>query len=243
MSQQCVSKLELLSYFTGDLNESRCRDIVLHIERCRECSSSLEALSQKQLRFLEKYPNPQIDQKKTVPPGVFKPLLSIAASLIMVVTAVLYLQINKNVPERIKGTEKIEMFVLGDNNVVEKRSSKQYYPGERIQFSYSSAGEKYFMLMSMDATGKTFVYFPAGDSAAMMLKNGAGVPLSSSIQLDNYIGMEVYIAVFSEKRFMVNDIVNRMKSAFKRTGSLDHMNNVLYGYHIECFLIEKRQRP
>jgi hypothetical protein len=99
------------------------------------------------------------------------------------------------------------------------------------------------MLMSMDQNGKTFVYFPSGDSVAMPLKKGAGIPLSSSIELDNFVGMEVYIAVFSDKRFIVNDVVSAMKTAHDRSGDIKHMSRTLSGYDIKSFLIEKRQRP
>jgi hypothetical protein len=242
MSEQCVSKLELLLYFSGDINELRRREIVLHIERCSECSESLKSLSLKQQQFLEKYPKPQIDNRKTVALRVYTRFFAIAASLFLAVTAVLYLQINNGIHERIKGSEKIEMFVLSDKNTIEKRTSTVYYPGERIQFSYSSSGKKYFMLMSMDETGKIFVYFPSGDSVAMLLKKGAGVPLSSSIELDNYIGMEVYMAVFSDKKFIVNDVVAAMKAAYNQSGSFERMSRQLNSYTIKSFIIEKRQR-
>ncbi|NLD92410.1 MAG: DUF4384 domain-containing protein [Fibrobacter sp.] len=243
MSEQCVSKLELLAYFSGDINEVRHQQIALHIEQCSKCSASFESLSLKQQQFLEKYPIPKVDNKKTVSLRINTRFFAIAASLLLTVTTVLYVQMSNGIHERIKGAEKIEMFVLSDKNTVEKRTSTVYYPGERIQFSYSSSGEKYFMLMSMDETGKTFVYFPSGDSVAMLLKKGSGVPLSSSIELDNYIGMEVYMAVFSDSRFMVNDVISGIKAAYNRTGSFGRMSKTLSGYSIESFLIEKRQRP
>ncbi len=242
MSEQCVSKLELMAYFSGDINEVRRHEIALHIDQCSECSASLESLSLKQQQFLEKYPIPKVDNKKKVSLRINTRFFAIAASLLLAVTAVLYVQMNNGIHERIKGAEKIEMFVLSDKNTVEKRTSTVYYPGERIQFSYSSSGEKYFMLMSMDETGKTYVYFPSGDSVAMLLKKGAGVPLSRSIELDNYIGMEVYMAVFSDNRFIINDVVSGMKTALYRAGSLERMSKTLSGYSIESFLIEKRQR-
>jgi hypothetical protein len=242
MSEQCVSKLELLAYFSGDINEIRRHEIALHIEMCSECTASLESLSMKQLWFLNKYPKPQVDIRKTVPLRLYTRFISIAASLVLAVTALLYLQMNNSIHERIKGSEKVEMYVLGDNNA-EKRLSSVYFPGERIQFSYSSSGKKYFMLMSMDETGKTFVYFPSGDSVAMMLKKGAGIPLSSSIELDNYTGMEVYIAVFSDSRFIVRDVVSALKAAYNRSGSFERMSKTLSGYHTESFIIEKRLRP
>jgi hypothetical protein len=243
MSEQCVSKLELMAYFSGDINEFRRREIAMHIELCSECSAVLESLSLKQQQFLEKYPKPVVIKRKTVSLRMYTRFVAIAATLVLIVTAVRYLQINNSVHERIKGTERIEMYVLGDNNTIEKRTSSVYYPGERIQFSYSSSGRKYFMLMSMDETGKTFIYFPSGDSVAMMLKKGAGIPLSRSIELDSYTGMEVYMAVFSDSIFVVGDVISGMNNEYRRSGSVERMSKTLSGYHIESFLIEKRQRP
>jgi hypothetical protein len=133
--------------------------------------------------------------------------------------------------------------VKGIDGTIEERASHRYYPGEHIQFIYSCSKRNRFMLFSLDEQGAFSTYLPAAGDSAITLPRGADLPLPNSILLDEYIGRELFIAVFSERPLAVPTVKSIILKQYAKAGSLDAVNPAsMKEFNAHTFLITKAER-
>jgi hypothetical protein len=73
----------------------------------------------------------------------------------------------------------------------------------------------------MDTTGAVVTYFPQSHDSSLALDRGQDIPLPNSIALDEYTGRELFMGVFSEKRFFVPHLVEKLKASFEKSHAID----------------------
>ncbi len=151
--------------------------------------------------------------------------LALAATLVLVVGGpLLYTALKQESYHGIKGGAGIKIAVQNLAGDIEKRIDNTYYPGESIQFLYSCSDKNYLILLGIDENGKVSIYFPDAHDSSIALQKGADIPLPQSIRLDEYIGKELFIAFFSDKRLHVPDIRDQVLTAFNDARSLEKLS-------------------
>jgi hypothetical protein len=193
--------LMLMSYVCDDLDVCTAECIKNHLQQCATCRDVVMQLQNERETFLQLYPKPVVPhmpvRAKTVAFRT-RTLVAMAASLILIAsTGYVVVNLNKGDGYRIKGTTQLDLYVQDENGASVKSDRRDFYPGDKIQFSYSSGANRYFMLLSIDTSSSVTFYYPSEGDSSMEIIPGQQCPLPNSIVLDDYIGPELYLAVFT----------------------------------------------
>lgn len=223
MTCEKYGKVTLFSYVTGDLPSAAMPEVELHLRDCTACTAFVADIRKEQAAFLEAFPaisaapSPARSRLVRFPP--WRTALALAASLILAAgTATLLVNRQTGDGYRTKGAVALKLFVQDSAGVPAERTAPVCVPGERIQFTYSCGNERYFMLMSVDGTGAVSVFYPARGDSSVAIEPGNDLPLPNSIVLDDYIGKEWYVAVFSTRPLHVGTVAGEVRRAFGRHG-------------------------
>lgn len=247
------NKLELTSFVTEDVNEEKRKLIENHIINCSECSKIVNQLKSDQNDFLNKFPQPinTTDTKNNIistSKSYWTKIIPIAALLIFAVTINFYYNHSvKNstmlVAHGLKGEMGATLVVLNENNSIEERTNHIYYPQEKIQIKYSASDFLNLISFSIDNKGIIYTYCPEESDSSFIIQNGSGIPLPNSIVLDNYLGDELFITVFSKNRVSVPYIKKEIENAFLETKNLNKFNLDLgKNFYISQTLIKKQAK-
>jgi hypothetical protein len=233
-----------MSLIAGDLDKFTEKAFNEHCKTCLSCDTEMKKLEKEKKEFLSQYPVPEklpsiIKMKKTK--SVPMTLFALAASLIIVFTAGFSIFSGKNDGYRIKGTTQIGLFVQDEKGNPVKRDENNYYPGEKIQFTYSCGENRYFMLLSADSNHMVTVYYPSEGDTSIRLEPGRDVPLPNSIILDSYIGPELYLAVFSAFPLHTTHITNKLLSTLKQSENLSKLHFEIDNAIVQGIAIEKKE--
>ncbi len=247
MSGHAVDKLAIASYVTDDLPQRKRTELETHLRECGVCRAYYEQLVRERENFLDRFPFEQSTPSRphnVVSFPVPSRLYAIAACFLVLLTGVwIYYASQKPDTMRIKGGSDIRVVVQGIDGTIEERSSHIYYPGERIQFIYSCADRNNFMLFGLDEKGTLTTYLPAKGDNSMTLTKGADIPLPHSILLDDYIGNELFIAVFSAQQLSVSNMKQYIMKQYTDAGTVDTIRfKKTNNFIISSILITKQIR-
>jgi hypothetical protein len=228
MEMHDIDKIDLLTFVTGGSDEKNAARVQAHILGCDSCRSYVERFRSENDSFLGSHP---IDE--TVPSFASAPtgrpvrfrmrsIYGIAASIVIAFTTGYLLRPQEPMPSsRTKGAVGLTLYVKNAQGEIEKRKEQVYSAGERIQFLYSCDERNKFILLSIDASGAVTQYFPFQGDSSESLEPGQDIPLSHSILLDEYVGKELFIGVFSEKKLPAAAVKGQLRADFDRTRNID----------------------
>jgi hypothetical protein len=223
-------KVDLLAFATGSLNDFDSKRIKSHLESCASCRKYVLEFKAQSTEFLEKNPStawlkPEsavAAAKKAPPIFPFRKVYGIAASLAILCTTMYFFNGRESLPlSRVKGSTGLTLVVKNMTGKIERRDTQTYSAGERVQFIYSCERRNKFILMSIDTTGSITQYYPLKGDSSEVLEPGCDIPLSHSILLDEYIGRELFIGVFSERKLSAQDVRDRVLMDFNRTKTFE----------------------
>lgn len=209
-------KLTLLEYITGNLSPEGGSEVAGHLRHCDECASFVNSAEDERSQFLRDFPEHRhvtVIEKKSGNQIMLRRMFAIAATLIVVITGSSVLLRRQEASFTTKGEVALHLFVLDNNGKPTTRESMIYFPGERIQFSCSCGMERYLILLSSDTAGEITRYYPVEGDSSQLVASGADIALPHSIQLDDYIGDELYIAVFSAHPLALSPVIDKVKAA------------------------------
>ena len=238
--------LTLMSFVSEDFDERTMSEIVNHLGRCIECDTVVNRLRREKEDFLQLYPVSPYSSEPTgakIIPFRARSILAIAASLFITVTAGFYV-LTHDQPDgyRIKGATQLDMYVLDETGVPSKRGDSIYYPGERIQFTYSTGRNRNLILLSIDTSRVITLFYPSQKDSSVKLAPGRDLPLPHSITLDGYIGPELYVAIFSASPLSIIDVKEKLKGSLNRSGTFEDLRLNLDNAEIHSVYISKMER-
>ncbi len=222
------NRLALTAYLTGDLDPKRRIAIERHLAACGSCRGALERMRKERDAFNARMPFDSVIEAGRRPTSarsrLIKPWYALAAGLVLAVGALTVLQQTVDRPTyRTKGAASIQIHVMSEDGTPDTRKDHRYLPGERIQISYSCGRRRYFMLLSIDQDGRISTYSPNASDSSIALQPGAAIPLPYSIELDEYRGAELFVAVFSSEPVALTALKDRLAETFRKTGDLDSL--------------------
>jgi hypothetical protein len=240
MKNHVINKIQLTSYFVGDIDHALSQKLCDHLKHCSSCNEYLNTLKTEKETFLKIHAFEEI----TLPDKsmnddrlsfrIMPKIYGLAASFLVFITAGFFLLQHSEPGSRIKGEVTLKLFVKNSSGAIEKRGEQRYYPGEKVQFLYSCGSRNKFMLLSIDTSGTISQYYPSKGDSSILLEPGQDVPLPHSILLDNYIGEELFVGVFSEKPLYCPPIKKAVQASFDRSRSLDSIS----GFPANCTTIK-----
>lgn len=199
----CPSDLAFDNWFSRDLAPEQRLHLEAHLQECARCRRRHAAFSEERAAFLAERPwtgpGSHGVRKKAQRLWAIVPALAAAAAV------TLWLVRTSDVGDggvRLKGAEHVGYFIEHAQGAERGAPERPVHPGDRIRFTYSSAGPAYLAIYAFDASGVASVYFPAGEIAAH-LGPGSDVPLGSTVELDAVLGQERIFALFCDAAFRV----------------------------------------
>jgi hypothetical protein len=203
-----------------------------HLGACDECRNRIGAVNAEQKNFLDAHPFSEQKMPLRTPSNIrvfqMRKVYAIAATLLVFLGTGVFYSTSRNVSDmRIKGDTKISIFTLDSLNNPVSGSDMIFQPGSRIQFTYSCGADNNFLLFSIDQTGKISRYFPDTGSVSITLTPGRDMPLPNSILLDNYIGNEAFVAIFSKTPVEVTPVLEHVRLSFEKKPDLSQIETGL----------------
>jgi hypothetical protein len=238
-------KLTLLNFVTGNLSPKGGSEVTGHLQHCRECASFVNSVQEERSQFLRDFPESghvAVIEKKNSSQRLFRRVFAIAATLVVVITGSAVLLRNQEPSFTTKGGVALHLFVLDRNGKPTTRESMTYFPGERVQFSYSCGIERYLILLSSDTAGAITRFYPVEGDSSQPVASGADIPLPHSIELDEYIGDELYIAVFSAHPLALPPVTEKVKAAVAAHEHLHAATLSIDGAVVKLIPLVKKRR-
>jgi hypothetical protein len=112
---------------------------------------------------------------------------------------------------RVKGGSIVEVAIGRDGRSL-PFEGQALRPGDRLAFRYTTQMQ-YFLLVSVEASGKVSVLLPPDGDKSMPVVPGSGVRLEQGIELDTYSGAERFIVLFSQDPLAATSVVESVSSA------------------------------
>jgi hypothetical protein len=242
-----IGVLELTSWFCGDCNPEDQERIERHVRSCVLCRRRLEELKQERGAFLERMPYERdlagARGSSAAERAWWRTPLYAAAALLVAAVGV-HVFVNTEPGYRLKGGEEsVSLYVRNALGEADARPEHVYYPGERVQFTYSAQDSSWFALIGIDQHGLITTYFPSGSDSSMLIPAGRDLPLPNSIELDGYIGPEVYLAVFSARPHAVSALRDALSRQFSDAGALGSLRFTVEGARVYTIRTVKREAP
>ena len=240
-----VDKLELASYLSGDCSTEQTTLIEKHISGCVSCRRYLQELKEERREFLAAHPFESLNLpgQHNVRRFPVPRIPALAASLVLLTIGGYVLHsLQPRQSHRIKGDTALSLYVRTAAGSVESRKNHAYHPGERIQITYSCGEFNRLILLSIDQEGRISTYYPVDADTSLVVEKGRDIPLPNSIELDSYLGKELYMAVFSKSALSLPDVVERTKEAYDRADSLSDIEMSLGGdIAVRTLMITKQE--
>lgn len=208
LSSETIDLL-LMAALTGE-KESSAR---AHIDSCDLCQKRWAELNEDKARF-EQYVFPRtvgnletrLAQQSFLDRLNFRLLIPIVGSALAASIALsVYLggkdrtQTEDDVYIGVKGGASLEVVAnRAETGQFPVRPGTVLKPKDRIRFVVNTAGAKYVMVASRDGAGAFSVYYPFGAAQSGEVTPGH-VELPKSIELDETVGNERIVAVFSQE--------------------------------------------
>jgi hypothetical protein len=114
---------------------------------------------------------------------------------------------------RAKGKVALDLFALEDGAVTEAEPGTALRPGDRIQFTYTSAGLDHVIVLGADGEGVLTRYYPDRGADSQPIAPGTRMVLEDSIVLDAAPGPEVFVAVFSDEPLPLDAVEEAARAA------------------------------
>jgi hypothetical protein len=200
-----------------------------HCETCPRCQEQLAALHAADARFLERFPTEAALVQKSHARSPGRPIyqrwptaalvgLALAAVVALMLVRPSWYSIFHGAPsakhgaelaERIKGQSIMEIAVSRAG------SSFQFYgqpllTGDTLVFRYTS-NRSFLMLLSLEASGKAQVLLPTDAQMSMPIERGAKIRLQQGVELDDYLGPELLVALFSDEPLSAEEVIAEVR--------------------------------
>jgi hypothetical protein len=200
MSSEHPSRLALDGYVAGTLGESY-QPIADHVHACVRCREQVALLEKARGEFLARYPDlssvPTRQRAELLAPRWHWPRFACAGGFALAAAVVLFAVLG---PEpgppgyRLKGSSLLELAIGRDGRSV-PYDGQPLREGDRVALRYSTE-LSFLLLVSLEHSGRAAVLLDeAGQSLGVA--PGTKVKLEQGIELDDYAGLELWIALFS----------------------------------------------
>ena len=230
---ECVSRLVLMQLRAGELSDDRRSAVLHHIEACEHCRASFESMRENIADF---EPGRAAHLEKLMPyialadQAIRKQrfnriaaLTAIAAAALVLITFVLTLAPTPS-EEVIAFKGELSVAVIGqrDHRQFEVHEGTRLRESDALRFVITTGSAGYLYVFSMDATGRISSYYPESPPSSnpepMRVDRPGRRELPGSVVLDEAVGQETFVIIFSPSTFKRDIAVSEWKASVQLSG-------------------------
>lgn len=258
----CPSKYVLIEYYTGDSAAKDKAQIEDHLHNCQRCQQEIAALEKNVRQYEEKLDihwsrvREQLaltreDHSPKMSWRSWKWIPALAVPAIVVVGLVFHLRytpppekptLQGSLQQSFKGQVAVEVVAKRGNRQFLLQPYAELQEGDALRFILTTSTPIYVSIFSLDADGKTSTFYPEADpehiAMPYLLKRPGKHVLPDSIILDNTVGEELLIILFSERTFRRDLLHHRVAQLFKE-GGLRSLTTQMVGVETQVLSIKK----
>lgn len=224
LSSETIDLLLLSALNADETNQAK-----QHLDACGECKQRWQELNDDKQRF-EQYvfarTLPAVEARVAKERGGFfqrfkfaflVPVAGLAAAFAVVAATGPGTQTEDDLYVGIKGQPTLELYAQrGDGGSFAVASGVALQPSDRLRFVVNPAGSKYVIVASHDGDGVFSVYHPFGAQVSLPVADPkAKLELPGAVELDNTLGTERVVAVFSDEPLTAAQVEAALKSDAK----------------------------
>lgn len=117
-------------------------------------------------------------------------------------------------PEQVEPAEvELRVTAAGAHGPVAVEDGGSLPPGAALKFHYSTTDQDFLMVISVDARGSVYSYYPGEGRTSIPAVRGAGIPLPGGVELDEYLGPERFFALFSSVPLTLDQVEQAVASS------------------------------
>ncbi|MFO0599510.1 MAG: hypothetical protein U0228_29665 [Myxococcaceae bacterium] len=220
LSSETIDLLLLSALAAPEANQAK-----QHIDECETCRNRWRELNDDKQRF-EQFvfarTLPKVEARIAAQRGSFFerfrlkfliPALAVAGAAAVVATAGPGTQTEDDTYVGMKGiaAPSMDIFAMRAANVFPVKDDTVLHPKDRITFVVNPAGAKYVLIASTDGAGVFSVYHPFNAAQSIPLDGRTKIELPGAVELDETLGNEKVVAVFSESPIKAAEVEAALK--------------------------------
>ena len=197
-----------------------------HLDACAQCSAAVITLREERTRFLARAPAAafaaRVDEKRARRSRTrwWAGFTGLGVAAVAATLALMVWPSTDDHSIHWKGREAPRLSVLvshAGEPARELDGAAVLHPGERLRFQVTAPRDGFLYLANIDEAGNVTRYFPQDQLASAPVRAG-GQLLPGTIELDDYVGEEVLVLLFSDRPLHQDEVEPALKSAFSRSG-------------------------
>ena len=211
----CLKRFDLALYTVGDLSAEESGALKLHLDSCQVCSASLDELhknvaeyeknASEHLAALRTRLSEEVIGQERKSRRLWFTGIGLAAA-IAVVILVLFVWPGRKVDDiGFKGAFSVQVVAQKKDEQIIVRQLEKLSKGDALRFVVTSDSAGYVFIFSVDGKGRISPFYPEGEpesgSELVRIERPGKHELPGSVILDDWIGTEYLVVVFSQEMF------------------------------------------
>lgn len=225
----CLRPIEIERHLAGDLGPEDRRQFDAHAGACEACRRRLEQGRAANERYQSNCPaGPVLAQVRAEshrragrgPNTRWLVPAAAACAAVLVLLGVL-LPRSQAPGVRTKGAVEISLYLMRGDRVRPALPADRFQQGDRIQFVYSSPGQRYLFLVSLDDAGRVANFNYRATPHSVAIEPGVEQVLEGSIILDEAPHAERIFALFSDQPLAWDEVHQAALRAWQAAARAD----------------------
>ncbi|MCP4680298.1 MAG: DUF4384 domain-containing protein [Deltaproteobacteria bacterium] len=249
---ECLSRFTLVQWRVGDLSSEENESIERHLEQCSACRAVVAEIQENRSAYesrSEEHLTGLLAQLETEDASVprrrlpWKAIVPAACAIAAAAAIILMISFEDSSTEdpstsstQVDDSTAIQFKGVMSFDIVAKRREHQFFvkrgaelkPNDAVRFVVTTASEGYLSIFSVIPSGQVSPFYPesdpARDSSPMWIEGAGRHELPGSVILDDAIGDEYFVIVFSPEPFD-REKIHDMAEKASRTGPFESFSD------------------
>ena len=229
---ECLGRYHLALYTTGDLPSDESAALKSHLDSCRKCSASLDDLHKNVSEYERKASEhlAALIARLSEDPGskehktgrLWFTGISLAAAIAVLMLIIVVWPGDEPDDIAFKGAFSLQVVAQKKDEQIIVKEGEKLTKGDAIRFVVTTDSAGFISVFSVDSRGRIFPFYPDSDPSAasepMRLERPGKHELPGSVFLDDWIGTEYLVVVFSQEMFDRKRVLEAARDTIQRSG-------------------------
>jgi hypothetical protein len=229
---ECLGRYHLALYTAGDLPADESAALKSHLGSCRKCSASLDDLhknvseyerkASEHLVALKARLSEDSGSKERKTGRLWFAGIGLAAAITILILIAVVRPGEKPDDIAFKGAFSFRVVAQKRNEQIIVKEGEKLTKGDAIRFVVTTDSSGFVSVFSVDSRGRIFPFYPDSNpstvSEPMRLDRPGKHELPGSVFLDEWIGTEYLVVVFSQEMFDRKRVLETARDTIQKSG-------------------------